>query len=96
MKFQVVCIDDSRKPSEVPASSWIERQEIYTVTMVSRMAKQGMILGFKLAEVSMPEGCKYQHYMADRFRPATEEDFEAIEAVKKLMEESLELELLEL
>lgn len=96
MKFKVVCINAKNKPSEVPESSWVEEHEIYTVILVSRMAKQGMILGFKLAEVSMPEGCKYQHYMADRFRPATEDDFEAAEAVRKLLEESLELELVEL
>lgn len=89
MGFRVVCINDSKRPAEVPESSWIKKGEIYTVTEVLNMARQRMTIAFKLAEVSMPEGCKYDSYLATRFAYLSEEDEKAAEkAVEELIEES--------
>lgn len=92
-KFRVVCINDKNKPVEVPASSWVEKEEVYTVVGASNMARQGMMVGFKLAEVQMPIDCDYQYYASYRFRPYTDADAEAEKAVEALLEEIGELEL---
>ena len=94
--FRIICINDKNKPSSIPQSSWIEQDEIYTVIFASNMGKQKMILGYKLDEVSMPEDCEYQYYIASRFRPYTEDDALAEKAVEELLEEVLELELLDI
>lgn len=86
-KFKVVCINAKNKPLEIPSTLWLERDELYTVTSVQIMANQNGALGFKLAELPLPENGKYDSFLANRFRPATEDDLDAIEAVKKLLEE---------
>lgn len=89
--MKVVCINDSKKPAEVPASSWIEKGETYTVIHSANMAMQRMTVGYKLKEVSMPEDSEYEYYVASRFRPYTEDDAMADEAFEELMNEDLVL-----
>lgn len=86
-KFKVVCIDDKNKPSIVPQSSWIEKGETYTVVAVANMFKQGMTLGFKLAEVSLPEGSPFEYYQAKRFRPYSDVDMLAETEVSELLKD---------
>ena len=83
--YRVVCINDKKKPSEIPSSSWIEEGEVYTVTKVVKMAKQRMTLAYLLAEVSFPEDSKYECYVASRFRPYTDDDAKAEAAVEELL-----------
>lgn len=90
--MKVVCINDAKKPAEIPASSWVKKGEEYTVIDAKNMARQRGILGYKFAEISIPEDCEYQYYSAHRFRPVDENDSDATEAVEKLLEE-LEEEL---
>ena len=87
--YRVVCVDAKNKPAIVPASSWIENGEVYTVVGVANMANQGMVLGYKLKEKSFPADCPYKYYIASRFRPYTEADAEAERAVEELMLEEL-------
>ena len=92
--FKVICIDDKNKPLSIPQSSWIKRDEVYTVTQAANMAKQNMVVGFKLAEVELPADIEYEYYISTRFRPFTEDDAKAEEAVEALLLEAFEVELI--
>lgn len=96
MEYKVICINSKNCPSGIPTESWIEEGEVYTVIYASNMARQKLVLGYRLAEISLPTTGDYQYYLADRFRPLTDEDLEAEEAVKQLLEETLERELISL
>ena len=85
--YRVVCINDRKKPNEIPSTSWIEEGEIYTVTKAMRMSKQRMTLGYLLDEVSLPEDSKYECYIATRFRPYSDDDAKAEAAVEELLNE---------
>jgi hypothetical protein len=92
--MKVVCINDAKRPAGVPATSWIEKGKEYTVIDAKNMLRQRGVLGYKLAEISMPEDSEYQFYSAYRFRPVDDiNDTEAEEAVEELLEEVLEDEL---
>ena len=92
--MKVVCINDSKRPAGVPATAWVKKGKEYTVTDAANMARQRGILGYKLAEVQMPEDSEYQYYSAHRFRPVDDiNDNEAEEAVEELLEEVFEEEL---
>lgn len=66
MSFQVICVDDSHKPAEVPSNQWIKKDEIYTVIKVVNCLGQG-IKGFELAEIKI-DAALYKYFAADRFR----------------------------
>jgi hypothetical protein len=90
--YRVVCINSKKRPSGIPITSWIEEGEVYTVIHAANMARQRMTLGYKLAEVQLPEGSDYEYYAASRFRPYDSQDAEAESAVEELLMEELELQ----
>jgi hypothetical protein len=94
-RFKVVCIDNSNRPSGIKASNWIDKDETYTVVYACYMSRQNNIIGFKLNEVSLPVGGEYEFFKAARFRPFSELDAEAEEAMFQLLQEVDEMELLE-
>jgi hypothetical protein len=66
--MKVVCLDASNKPTKIPNENWIVENEVYTVIDTKQMGLQKNTLGFKLAEVSIPEKCfPYEFYSASRF-----------------------------
>ena len=72
-----------------------EETEIYHVASTHRSVTQGMKLGYVLEEIDISSlRGKYDSFAAERFRPATEDDRLAMEAVEALMEECAELEFL--
>jgi hypothetical protein len=89
--FRVVCVNDSGMPSTFPKSSWIKKGSVYTVVDAAKLARQHMVLGYKLAEVDMPSNSPYEYFLANRFRPYSEDDAIAEKLVEELIEE-LELE----
>lgn len=89
--FKVVAVNTNGRPESIPTSKWIVKDEVYTVIQMDYLNIQGRVLGFKLEEINIDDCFPYQYYSADRFRPFTEEDAEAEEAVRKLLEESVEL-----
>lgn len=97
-KFEVICINAKNKPADFPANLWIhEEVEVYKVTCVSKMALQPGVYGFVLAERTLPpHPFKYDTFDSRRFRPATEQDYLALEAVTALLEEVEERELITL
>lgn len=86
--FRIVCINDKARPKSFPASCWIESGEVYTVVDAKYLARQRMSIGYKLAEIDIPEGCDYQYFLANRFRPYSDEDAEMEEALSELLEET--------
>jgi len=48
-----------------------------------------MTIGYKFAELEIPEECEYKFFLANRFRPCSEDDELAAEAVEELLEETL-------
>lgn len=89
--MRVVCVNDKMKPAGVPDTSWIKKDEVYTVLEAAKMARQRNTIGYKLEEVSFPSNSEYQYYTASRFRPYTEDDDNAERAVEELLNEELEL-----
>ncbi len=87
--IKVVCINNKNKPVEIPALFWLEEQEIYTIDQVFKIEhnKQKGEFGVTLKEITLPKGGKYETFNIKRFRPATPDDFDAIEAVQDLLEE---------
>lgn len=67
MSFKVICINDSNKPNDIPNNQWVKKGSIYTVTKVARLALQGDIAGFLLAEINLDGCAPYKYYAADRF-----------------------------
>jgi hypothetical protein len=84
--FKVVCINDNARPLKYNGQ-WIEKGEIYTVIDAKYLAQQRMAVGYKLEEIDMPSDSPYQYFLANRFRPLTEDDMEAEAALEELMQE---------
>lgn len=94
--FRVVCVNANARPAEFPAHLWVEKGEVYTVVDAKYLAKQHMAMGYKLAEIELPEDSKYKFFLANRFRPYTEDDALAEEAVAELLQEAEEFMTVEL
>lgn len=92
IEFKVVCIDAKDKPFNVDLKDWVIEGETYTVTGVLQHPLQGMY-GYLLKEAGFPEDSDFESYISRRFRPVDEQDIEAEEAVRKLLEEVEELTL---
>ena len=90
--FRVVCVNDNAKPDGF-IGQWIKKDEIYTVVDAKNLARQRMTLGYKLAEVSISEGSKFQYFLSNRFRPLSEEDEMMEQALEELMKEVEETSL---
>lgn len=83
--FPVVCVNDSARPNEVPASKWIVKDQQYTVVEISRLAADQGKIGFKLAEINLA-GCEpFLFFDARRFRPVIEADPEPLQETNSLV-----------
>lgn len=66
--MKVLCINDTDKPVKISEENWIKQGKIYTVIEVKKMGLQKGQLGYKLAEVSIPEkSFPYEYYSSSRF-----------------------------
>lgn len=62
-----ICINDKRKPAEIPADRWVKKDEEYRITHVYFHPKQG-IQGCTLYEKPLDESCKpYETFKLSRF-----------------------------
>lgn len=94
--FRVVCINANARPADFPAHLWVEKGEIYTVVNAKYLAKQHMAMGYQLSEIELTDDCKYKFFLANRFRPHTEDDALAEVAVESLLQEMEEFMSVEL
>ena len=84
--FRVVCVNDRAKPDGF-VGQWVQKDEIYTVIDAKHLTRQRMTLGYKLAELEIASDSVYQYFLANRFRPLSEEDEMMERALEELMEE---------
>lgn len=80
--MRVVCIDDSKRPADIPVEKWIEKGKEYTVINVIRMVAQGNKLGFVLQEIDLSDCFPYECFSASRFAP--------VEPKKEIEDETVE------
>lgn len=68
--FNVICIDVSGKPNEIPQKVWdlLRKDETYTVIKATRLNVQGGLLGFQLAEIDLSPYEPYIYFSSSRFR----------------------------
>src|SRR5688500_18975717 len=63
-----ICIDDTKRPKEIPADKWIKKEEEYKITHVYIHVNQGGIQGVTLYEKPLDESCKpYESFRLSRF-----------------------------
>ena len=93
---ECICINDEKRPKEIPVNKWVKRDEkyqvIYTVTVLPQ--KQ---LAFHLAEISLDECClPYEYFLAHRFAFTEEGLKQLMELIRECNDISFSLdELLE-
>ena len=87
-QFRVVCVNDKARPKEFPAGCWVEKNEVYTVVDAKYLARQHMTIGYKLAEIDLPEDSVYQYFLSNRFRPYSDEDEMLEAAIEELLEQT--------
>lgn len=88
--MKVLCIDDSNRPSKIPVENWIQKDKVYTVIEVKNMGLQKDTMGYKLAEIELPEKCfPYEYFSSKRFGFIVE----VVDENKELSTEGAELEL---
>jgi hypothetical protein len=89
--MRVLCINDKKKPEQIPQAEWIEEGVIYTVTKAINLPLQSGIAGFLLKEVSLSPDCfPYEFYSSNRFGIILD-NVEEKEEVSELVEEELSL-----
>jgi len=89
-QFKVICVNDKFKPDEIPSNLWVKKDEVYTVVDAKYLLKQHMSVGYKLAELNLPEDCIYQYFIANRFKPVDQDDLEAEAALQELLKDQFE------
>jgi hypothetical protein len=68
--MKVICIDNSKKPKNVPVEEWVQEGDTYTVTRIVRMGLQKDTYGYLLKEVQLSSrSFPYELYDATRFLP---------------------------
>jgi hypothetical protein len=87
--MKVLCIDDSKKPANIPQEQWIIKNNIYTVIGVVNLPLQPGVAGFLLKEISLSADCfPYEFYSSNRFAIITKD--EVIEE-QEILEEELSI-----
>ena len=86
--MRVLCINDKKKPEQIPQSQWVEEGVIYTVTKAINLPLQSGIAGFLLKEVSLSPDCfPYEFYSSNRFGIILDN----VEELSELLEKELSL-----
>ena len=91
--MKVICIDNSKKPKNVPVEEWVQEGDMYTVTKIVRMGLQKDIYGFLLKEVQLSSrSFPYELYDSSRFLPI--DILSDIKKEEKINVEDVNLELI--
>lgn len=79
---EVICINDSNKPKEIPTNKWIKEGEKYTVIYTVTVLPQKQ-LAFHLAEIELDDSClPYEYFLANRFAIKPEDLEKLIQLIK--------------
>ena len=86
--MKVICIDNSKKPKNVPVEEWVQEDDAYTVTRIVRMGLQKDTYGYLLKEVQLSSrSFPYELYDATRFLP-----IDLLSMMKEEKEEKINIE----
>ena len=86
--MKVICIDNSKKPKNVPVEEWVQEGDTYTVTRIVRMGLQKNTYGYLLKEVQLSSrSFPYELYDATRFLP-----IELLSEIKEEKKEEINIE----
>lgn len=80
--IECFCINDSKRPEQVPANKWVKLGEKYHViyTVVVLPQKE---LAFHLAEIDLDESCDpYEYFLSNRFAFSDENLLKLIQLIK--------------
>ncbi len=86
MRIEVVCVDDSMRPNEVPLSRWVKRGQTYHIIEICEMTQQPGVMGCKLEEINNDDLFPYQYFRLSRFAPAQNQNQPAEVAEQELVE----------
>jgi hypothetical protein len=77
------CVNDAKKPQEIPTSHWVKKKTEYTIIAVYNRVQPGAMLGFILQEIDLEElDGPYSCFMAKRFAVAESDIPELLELIK--------------
>lgn len=62
-----ICIDDAKKPIEIPQDKWVKKDDEYHITHIFVMRNQKNIQGCELAEFDISMYAPYNCYRLSRF-----------------------------
>ena len=67
--IRCICINDKKKPNEIPTSHWVKLNEQYHITHIFKMVKFGNEIGVTLKEIDLLslKDCPYEQFKLNRF-----------------------------
>jgi hypothetical protein len=84
-----ICIDDSKRPKEIPAEKWVKKGRKYHVVYTLTVMPQKQ-LAFHLHEIELDETCApYEYFLGKRFAF----DPNDMKKLLKLMEDCIDTEV---
>lgn len=93
--IKCICIDDSERPGDFPASKWVIKEQEYHITWVVKVLPQNQ-LAFSLYEKPLDESClPYLYFLSTRFA-INPEDIDTIREMFLLENSVSDIELKEL
>tara|TARA_R110000824_G_scaffold34903_1_gene110116 strand:+ start:2582 stop:2896 length:315 start_codon:yes stop_codon:yes gene_type:complete len=79
--IEILCVDDSNRPEDIPITHWVKHGEVYTLKDVKSLLMQGGHLGLQVDEINLLElGNQYEFFGLYRFS-IQEKDIQAFKDV---------------
>lgn len=81
--IKCICIDDSKRPKEIPPEKWVKKGEEYSIIFAIVVLPQRQ-LALQLDEIDLDESCMpYEYFLAKRFAFRQEDIDELVEFIKE-------------
>jgi len=81
--IKCICIDDTKRPVEIPVTSWPKKGNEYHITHIFLMMQQGKIKGCELAEFDISECVPFNCYRLDRFAISKDDIGKLMQMIKE-------------
>lgn len=65
--IEVICINDSHRPEEIPAERWVKEGETYHIVEITKMQLHDGKHGCKLAEINIDDLAPHNYFRLSRF-----------------------------
>lgn len=90
--IRCICINDSKKPKEIPTDKWVKKGSVYHVIYTITVLPQKQ-LAFHLAEIDLDESCNpYSYFLANRFAFTHENLLKLMELIKDCSDTAFSLD----